>query len=309
MDVPYRNFKHLSTFERAKIELLNKQGESLAQIARALGRAKSAVHYELHRYKNPALYQARVAQIRANCAKKNSRKPSKAANHELMANIELMIKKRWSPEIIAHKLKGISHMTIYSIIKTCRPEWKKYLIYRKKTRYHKGSAGKALIPDRMDISERPNVAYGDWEADTVISARCGKSCLGVFAERTTRLYRVVKMANKTADGMVKAAITALSGLPVRSITYDNGTENAKHGDINRLLGCVSWFCRPYRSGDKGLVENRNRWLRVYMPKRTNIDLISEKELNIIETAINERPMKCLGWLSPASAFHSANRSI
>jgi IS30 family transposase len=288
---------------------LHKQGKSLFQIAKALGRTKSAIHYELHRYKDPSLYQARIAQIRANCVKKNSHKPSKADNQELMQNIERMLKKRWSPEIIAHELnQAISHTTIYTMTKTIRREWRKYLIYQKKARYHKGSAAKTLIPDRIDISERPPVLFGDFEADTVISARGGRSCLGVFAERTTRFYKIVKMANKTADDMVRAATLALSGLPVRSITYDNGSENTKHGEINMLLGCESYFCRPYRSGDKGLVENRNRWLRVWLPKGTKFDLIEESQLAMIETAINDRPMKCLNWLSPNQAFQQL-RSI
>ena len=303
-------FTHLSTFDRAKIELLRKQGKSLSQIAKTLGRTKSAIHYELHRYKDPSLYQARVAQIRADCAKRNSKKPSLAGNPELMMQIERMIKLRWSPEIIAHELGGaVSHTTIYTMIGTCRPEWKKYLIYRKKARYRKGirRIGRINIPNRTDISERPPVMFGDFEADTVVSGGDGH-CLGVFAERTTRLYRVCKMRNKSSGEMVAAATRTLADMPVRSITYDNGGENAGHEDINGILGCKSYFCRPYNSGDKGLIENRNRWLRVWLPKGTRFGLITSEELSRIEAAINERPMKCLNWQSPAQAFQSAMRS-
>ena len=301
-------FTHLSTFDRAKIELLHKQGKSLSQIAKTLARTKSAIHYELHRYKDPSLYQARIAQIRADCAKRNSKKPSKADHPELMTQIERMIKLRWSPEIISHKLIGgtVSHTTIYTMIRTCRREWRKYLIYQKKTKYRKGirRVGRINIANRTEITERPPVRFGDFEADTVVSGRSGH-CLGVFAERTTRLYKLYKMRNKTSEEMVVAATKALSDMPVRSITYDNGGENAGHEDINELLGCKSYFCRPYNSGDKGLIENRNKWLRVWLPKRTRFELITPEELSRIEAAINERPMKCLNWQSPIQAFQSA----
>ena len=206
--------------------------------------------------------------------------------------------------IIVHKLGHIiSHTTIYTIIKTIRKEWRKFLIYQGKSKYHKGSSGKEQIPYRTDIAMRPvEIVLGDWEADTVISSRGGKACLAVFAERTSRLYKVVKMPSKSAKSMTDAALEALRGLPVNSITYDNGSENADHWVTNMLLGCCSYFCRPYKSCDKGLVENRNKILRQYLPKGTNLDLISGQELDRIENEINERPLEVLGWLSPNQSF-------
>jgi len=308
MTVSCHYYTQLSIAEREEISILSSAGASVSDIALKLGRNKSTISRELRRHRYKAVYRATTAQNQADRARRNNRKPKKANCPELMQRIERLIKKRWSPEIIAHELGGeVSHTTIYKMTRTCRREWRKYLIYRKRYRYHKGNAGRTLIPDRTDISERPaGMVFGDFEADTVISARGGKACLGVFAERTTRLYKVIKMAGETSDEMVRAAVEALRGLPVRSITYDNGHENAKHGEINGLLGCKSYFCRPYCSGDKGLVENRNRWLRVWLPKGTRFDLIEESRLAMIETAINERPMKCLGWLSPIQAFQNAS---
>lgn len=298
-------YSRLSSFERGKIELLQDKGPTF--IARELGRSKSSICEELSRGTYKGIYQAGVAKKRAERAKLLRRKHQRIEEPELMAFIETMLKKRWPPETIAHEWRGkpVSGMTIRNIIKKHRREWKKYLLYQKKAPYHKGSAGRSLIPYRTDISQRSPVRFGDWEADTVISARGSKVCLGVFAERTTRLYKVVKMPDRTADSMVRATLSALSGMSVNSITYDNGSENTDHWVTNMLLGCSSYFCRPYRSGDKGLVEHRNRDLRQYLPKGTKMDLISEAELSRIETEINERPMKCLGWRSPIQAFLSS----
>ena len=124
----------------------------------------------------------------------------------------------------------------------------------------------------------------------------------MFVEKTTKVYKPVKMNDKTADEMVRAAGIALAGMYVRSITYDNGSENARHGIINKMIGCVSWFCRPYRSGDKGLIEQRNKIFRQFLPKKTNFDLIDEAEFARIEKMINDRPMQCLDWLSPNQAI-------
>jgi IS30 family transposase len=299
-------FKHLSIGEREEIAIMNLKGLSASRIAVEVGRDRSTIFRELKRHRYKAEYRATTAQGRADRLKENSGRHKKATDPMLMQDMERLIKRRWSPEIIAHELGGkISHTTIYSIIRTIRPEWRKYLIYQKKSKYHKGKAGKAMIPDRTDISGRPDVAFGDFEADTVISAKGGKACLGVFVERTTRLYRIVRMADKSSEEMVSAAQKALAGIPVRSITYDNGKENMKHGVINGLLGCVSWFCRPYRSTDKALVENRNKILRQYLPKKTNFDLISQEQLSIIQNEINERPLKCLNWLAPNQAFKNS----
>jgi IS30 family transposase len=294
----------LSIKERANIELLLNLNWTEAKIAIELHRYKSTISREIARGIYKGRYFAHIAQKRTDKNRTIPRKLSKSSNPELMQKIERMIKLRWSPEIIAHELGGvISHTTIYTIIKTVRQEWKKYLIWHGTTKYHRGSVGKSNIKDRADISLRPaNKEFGDYESDTVISSGAGKNCLGVFVERTTRLYKVVKMTNKTAYEMVRAATIALSGSYVHSITYDNGTENAKHGVINGLFVCVSWFCRPYRRRDKGLIENRNKILRQHLPKKTNFDLISQEQLDRIETAINERPMKCLNWLSPIQAF-------
>ena len=126
----------------------------------------------------------------------------------------------------------------------------------------------ALIPERVDISERPDVInnrerFGDFEVDTVISAKGGKSCLAVFVDRKTRYYWLVKMKNKSAEEMLKATVKTFKNYPIKSITYDNGSENIKHEKLNKLLGCQSYFCRPYYSADKGSVESRNKILRQF----------------------------------------------
>ena len=110
---------HISIIERTKIEAFLEQSMGVSQIACALKRAKFSISYEIKRGRYNGKYKAHIAQARANKVKQSQRKSQKAQNHNLMHKIERLLKKRWSPEIIANHLdEKISHTTIYTIIKT-----------------------------------------------------------------------------------------------------------------------------------------------------------------------------------------------
>ncbi|MBQ3565386.1 MAG: IS30 family transposase [Alphaproteobacteria bacterium] len=238
-----------------------------------------------------------------------SYKHSKWRNSELLYFIANHLKMKWSPEIISHALSenGIkfSHTSIYAVIKKHRPEWRKLLIHQGKKLKHKASVGKII--NRASIEKRPKIVdsrkrFGNWEADTVVSCRGGKSCLAVFVERRSRLYRLAKMKDKSAGKMLTATIRTLKNQGVKTMTYDNGTENANHGFANSILNCKSFFCNGYRSWEKSSIENRNKILRQFFPKGSNFDLISEGEIHKVQKAINDRPMKALNCHSPAGVF-------
>jgi IS30 family transposase len=313
METLSHKYLHLSIIDRAQIELLLSQSKSISAIARELKRSKSTISVEIKKHKYNGKYTTHIAQNRADKAKALSHQHSKISNTPLRIFIEQHLKRRWSPEIIAaiwsqiHPETPVSHTTIYNIIKRYRPQWRKYLAYQKQRKYHTGKASKTIIPERVDISERPKIVedrsrIGDIEADTVVSMQ-SKTCLAVFADRASRLYKIAKMPNKSADEMKSATIKTLSNLEVKTITYDNGTENTKHLEINKMLKTKSYFCRAYRSTDKGVVENRNKILRQFLPKKTNFDLITEEQLLKIEFEINNRPLKCLNWMTPHQVFN------
>ena len=224
--------------------------------------------------------------------------------------IERHLKMRWSPEIISHELSenGVkfSHTSIYMLIKKHRPEWQKWLVHKGKKVRHKASSTHKIL-NRVSIEKRPKIVdsrrrFGDWEADTVVSCRGGKSCLAVFVERKSRLYRLAKMQDKSAGEMLAATIRTLKNQGVKTMKYDNGTENANHEFANNILNCTSFFCNAYHSWEKGSIENRNKILRQFFPKGTNFDLISDAEILKVQMMINDRPMRALNWHSPANVF-------
>jgi IS30 family transposase len=58
--------------------------------------------------------------------------------------------------------------------------------------------------------------------------------------------------------MRQAAIQALGSFPSslrKTITFDNGTENALHERINAELGARSYFCEPYHSWESETFAN------------------------------------------------------
>jgi IS30 family transposase len=90
----------------------------------------------------------------------------------------------------------------------------------------------------------------------------------------------------------------------RSVTYDNGTENAEHDQLNKDLGMQSYFCEPYHSWEKATVENRNGLVRLFFPKKSNLDNIEERVIQQAEDWINNRPMKCLDFQTPNQVLAS-----
>lgn len=320
MNIASHKFNHLTRDERVKIETFFYLKYKITKIAQELGRNKSTISREIKRCKYVRGYIASIAQTRANKAKTNSHQHKKITYYPFLNYAHRMLKEKWSPEIISatwniqnpnHK---VSHTSIYNFIKRYRPEWNKYLIYKgkyKNKRKYSNKAGVYLIPNRIDISLRPEVINqrfrtGDFEADTVFSCKGSKSALAVFVDRKTRLYKIVKMKNKTAEEMFLAAKEGLKNMNVKSITYDNGSENVKHEEVNRIFNSESYFCKAYCSADKGSIENRNKILRQFFPKKTNFDLISKEQLDIVEEKINNRPMKLLGWLSPTQFEQKLN---
>jgi IS30 family transposase len=72
---------------------------------------------------------------------------------------------------------------------------------------------------------------------------------------------------------------------------------------NSELGCVSYFCQPYHSWEKGAVEQVNGLIRRYIPKGTDIQKINQRTIDKIEKLINNRPRKCLDYKTPLEVYN------
>ena len=162
------------------------------------------------------------------------------------------------------------------------------LVRRHKKRMEKGhnrKHQKSHIPNRVSISERPEIVekrerIGDWESDSMVS-RQSKSALNVLTDRKSRVTVLKKLQRKTAKNTKLAILVSLIKYP-HTITYDNG----------------SYFCNPEHSWEKGTVENTIGLIRRWIPKKTDLAKVSDREIVEIEDWLNNRPRKCLNYQTP-----------
>ena len=105
-----------------------------------------------------------------------------------------------------------------------------------------------------------------------------------------------KQAVPLANAVVR--LIRESGLPVRSITTDNGLEFAAHEIIARELNTKVYFAHPYCTWEKGAIENMNGLIRQYIPKKTDFRGISRLYVKSIIEKLNNSPRKKNGFRKP-----------
>ncbi len=87
---------------------------------------------------------------------------------------------------------------------------------------------------------------------------------------------------------------------------DNGSEfsNPLRIELDENLNRRThlFYCDPYSSYQKGGVEQANSLVRRILPKKTNFDNLSQKDIDLITSHINSYKRNDLGGLSPFEAF-------
>ena len=86
------------------------------------------------------------------------------------------------------------------------------------------------------------------------------------------------------------------------MTYDNGREAAAHETVTAAIGMKFYFAKTYASWQRGTNENRNGLVRFYLPKYTDLDRLTYKQIKRVENLINNRPVKLLDYQTPNEAF-------
>ncbi len=323
MEKKRRSFKRMGLSEREELAILQAKGKSIREISRIMGRSHSTLSREL-RYHSTFHGKMHYSPCGANnIARMKRRKAGRKKvldNPDIRAYVEEKIKIGWAPEIVSGRLRIdkpgclVSHETIYQYVYDQSWDLVGYLPRRHRWRKPKSNLRKtqgSRIPNRLSIDVRPDVInqreeFGHWESDLLVSHQ-SKNALNVMVERKSRYVQVIPIPDKSSVSASQAILSRLSILnPVarRSITYDNGLENAKHEEINRVLNTQSYFCNPYHSWEKGSVENVNGLIRRYIPKKTDLSLIPDEQISYIETQINDRPKKCLAYKTPKEVFNS-----
>ncbi len=314
----------ITCYERERIELYLKLGKSCRWIGQRLCRSHTDISREVKRNSGVYLpYRAADAQRihEARQRKKNKKKLEKYKYAKIRKYVVDELNQNISPDQIAGRLKNqpppklngltVSHESIYQYIYNGEGRFE-YLYPHLRTkrskrqrRFDRRKRSKINIPDRISIHLRPEEIgrkerVGDWETDSMIFAK-QKNTLSVQYERKTMLCRLSKLKNKEAVETENAIAESVESLPNelwRSITRDNGTENAKHLNTLNTFNIQSYFCDAYASWQKGGIENLNKLIRQYLPRKTDMSKINHDEIYAIQEQLNNRPRKSLKYLTP-----------
>lgn len=303
-----RSYHHLTAEERESLMLFQNQGQSIRQIARQLGRSPSTISRELRRNVTP--YRATRAQAHYQQSRKNSRRHRILEDRELHKLVHFLLGTLfWSPEQIAARLQiegtaNISASTIYRALDNglLQDTLRFYL----RIKYKK--IGKAKKKNRScyekSISLRPVEAAlrcedGHLEGDLILSSR-EKDALVTLVDRKSRYPLCMKIPNKEAITVRDAVIQMLqtARIPVKSITFDRGTEFSEAKAMEQALGIPVYFAHPHAPWERPTSENTNGLIRQFIPKRRKISELTDEDISRIQTLLVFRPRKCLAWRTP-----------
>ena len=324
---PPRSDRFLSQEERLRIADLHLAGISARGIADQLGRAPSTISRELARNSTATgNYRPYAAEKQARARAKRP-KARKLDLPELAIEVEARLLRNWSPEQIRDDLARtfpsrpemhVSHETIYQSLFVqgrghLRADLHKHLRTGRAIRRHRGEARQASwskIRDMVMISERPaevadRAVPGHWEGDLILGTNA-RSAIGTLVERSSRYVMLLHLPDgHTADQVRDAMIPTIQSLPEhlrRSLTWDQGTELARHKDITLATDLAIYFCEPHKPWQRGSNENTNGLLRQYFPKSTDLNAHTPERLLEVAAELNGRPRKTLNYRTPAEAF-------
>ncbi len=316
-----RRYKQLSLEDRCTIARLQADGRSVRQIAAALDRPPSTISRELRRNRGREVgYKPSYAhaQTRARRWAGSRLERDPALRRAVLERLAC----GWSPEQVAGRLareagrKLISYESIYRFIyaqiaRTKDYGWRRYLPRGKSKRgFHgrHGGSSATFIKARIPVSKRPLSAKGrkvsgHWEADLMMFSKYGQAVLTVH-ERKSRILLATRPRTKAAKPIARKLAKLFATVPPRlrrTVTFDNGTEFARHHELHRLA-IKTFFCDPYAPWQKGGIENAIGRMRRFMPRKTDLATLPSKRFIALVSAYNNTPRKCLDFSTPAEAF-------
>ena len=295
----------LTLVEREEISRGLATEESLRAIAARLGRCVSTVCREVNRTGGRRNYRAQKAEERAS---KRARRPKRcllAMNERLRDVVAEKLKEDWSPEQISGWLKReypsdeamrISHETIYrTLFVQARGALKRELLAHLRSRRmmrrgrHASTAGqpRGQIKEAVSIRERPPEAEeravpGHWEGDLLSGSH--NPHIATLVERSSRFVMLVRVGGKDTESVVRALgeqIRRLPGTMMDTLTWDRGPEMATHKKFPVATDVAVYFCDPKSPWQRGTSENTNRLIGQYLPRKTDLSVYSQHDLELI----------------------------
>lgn len=307
-----KKYTHLKREERFVIEKLWNAGVVIRRIAEVLERSPNTVSREIVKHTVHGIYDARKASHKAYATRWRAKRQclKVALDAFLVRFVSEKLEQKWSPKQISGFLRREYSVTcsakaIYKFVESRGLGHLLFWGWNKRKGGRKRGHWKTTKDGRKYIEDRPVVdGVGHFELDFVVSKQSTWSLL-VAVDRVTRRTLIRKLPNRKRDTIRAALSRMFHGVTLRSITTDNDIAFTSWRELQALLNTRIYFTHPYHAWEKGLVENTNRWIRCFVPKRRDIGTVTEEDLGEINAFLNDRPRAVLGFMTP-SAYYSCS---
>ena len=306
---------HLTESQRYVLSSLLKQGKKQCEIAKIIEKDKSVVCREIKRNSD-----GRSGEYKDDLANRKYHQRQESKNKFqrftplIQESVEELLRFDYSPEQIVGTLKKqgketVSVERIYQYLWEDKKKGGNLFIhlrsngkrYRKRGNY-KNSRG--IIQNRISIEKRPKIVeqktrFGDFEIDLIIGKN-HEQAIVTANDRASGILKMRKVMSKNAEEVAQVTIDMLRDwLPyIKTITSDNGKEFAEHEKIAENLQLDYYFAHPYHSWERGANENLNGLIRQYFRKGSDFTCISDKDIQLVESKINNRPRKRYNYENP-----------
>ena len=313
-------YSQLSIEKRRRIERWRHAKVPVDEMSRVLKRCRSTIFRELkgNRFSDPCLpkcdgYYGAAAQLMATDRRARQRKLLRHPG--LCSRVIERLKNGWTPEQIGNRMihekapLRVCQETIYRFIYSKEGLWDDlwwYLPNHRTARRPRRARKRLPSKFHRDVSIlfRPDaVAYrrefGHWEGDLMLfKQELGRSNVTSLVERFSRFTVLLKNPSRHTKRVMAKIMAAIRDLPHparRSITFDRGTEFISWPHLQAENGTKIWFCDPSSPWQKGTVENTNRRVRRWLPRKRDIRTLTDHDMKVICDRLNNTPRKCLGW--------------
>ena len=262
---------------------------------------------------------------RSNCGSKN--KVIACADMVLFVESKILGEEKWSPDAaigyaVTNNLfpgQEFTTKTFYNWIDDGLVKVKNIDLLLKVRRKPKSPRKKRKKKLGRSIEERPAVVetreeFGHWEGDGIV----GKGRQGQLITLVERKLGVGLLFNAGSreSGKIVEIMNELEQqygehfqAIFKSFTFDNGSEFADSAAMELNGRTMVYYAHPYSSFERGTNENWNGIVRRFIPKDSNFDKLSDKDIRRINHYINTLPRKRFGYKTPLQLWHEEVSSI
>ncbi len=319
----------LTACEREEIRAGIERHDSDAVIAAGLGRHRCTINAEINRNGGRGKYSAVSAEQRAGRQRRRPKVSKLCADAVLAGHVEARLRAKDSPMTISIELaRGVhgvtaklSHECIYRAVydpgRGLPAGLHSCLHLRRRRRKQRNTAARdkavthslgtfALITARPEIAAA-RVEFGHLEGDLIVGAYNRSAIMTVFDRMSRYLWLAQLPRAKNADGVFDALVATLDRIPqhlLRTLTWDQGSEMARHADVAQRCGIDIYFAEPKAPWQRPTNENGNAHVRRHVGKGTDLSTYTAKDLRAIEHRINTTPRRVLNW-STANDIYTA----